>query len=131
MDPSQEAAKADATRTASTLQEILQAYRGAVAEGADESKREALEVALKGAFAKAEETRAFEESAAAKLRAEMEVENDRKRKEAEEEGGEHLSTQLGDSDLGEADLEALLLKIPATKRQRALDRLTQLGMADA
>ena len=51
-----------------------------------------------------------------------------KRKGADEDPA---GTQLGDADLDEDALDKLLQTIPANKRQRAQQRLTQLGVADA
>ena len=39
-------------------------------------------------------------------------------------------TQPGTEDLTDDALEALLSKVPPTKRQKALARLTQIGVAD-
>ena len=118
LDPAKDAARGEAE----ALQAILQAYRQATADGATPDTRANLDELLKGAAAKAE-ARAKE--------AEEAMEIDRadaiKRKSAE---CEPTSTQQGDEDLDEEALDKLLQGIPAGKRQRARDRLTQMGVAD-
>ena len=131
-DPTKDAAHEEAE----ALQEILQAYRQTIAEGAALDTRTNLEALLKGAAAKAEarakeaeEARAAAAAAGAVPEAQaMGVDRAEaiKRKSAE---GEHTSTQPGNEDLDEEALDKLLQGIPAGKRQRARERLTQMDAA--
>ena len=58
----------------------------------------------------------------------METERKEAGKRKEEEP---TLTQLGDQELVDEELEDLLKRVPPSKRQRAKDRLTQLGVADS
>ena len=58
----------------------------------------------------------------------MEEEEENRKRVLDEE--EVKPTQPGDEDLDEHALDQILQKIPASKRQRAQQRLTQLGVAD-
>ena len=50
--------------------------------------------------------------------------------EARKRDLDHEATQLGTSDIGDDELEALLQRMSPAKRRCAVDRLTQLGVAD-
>ena len=126
-----EEAKEDISREA--LANILKAYRQAAAPGATTETKATLEEALKAAeatavheelqAAKAKEAETAKPAAIAVDRAEA-----AKRKGADDD---FTATQPGTEDLTDGSLDELLRGIPAGKRQRALDRLTQLGVGDA
>ena len=129
--PAQPEAAEDAQATEASLQSILAAFATAAKEGASLEEKEGLEQTLQQAKEQAT-AREAAKAAAAKAAAEaqaMAVERAEgcKRKSGEEEPS---PTQPGDLDLLDEDLEALLKQVPPGKRQRAKERLTQLGVAD-
>lgn len=113
----------------STLQSIIEAYWAACIESPEkQDKQRSLEAALKqAADAKAAgnaaaEVKASEEAAT--------VEEERIAAEQADRKREIGSTQPGDMELDDEALGDLLASIPPSKRQRARDRLTQMGVAD-
>ena len=133
-DPKLATDLAAAQQVQTTLDGIIQAYKAAcVSDDGQEARKKALETTLQEAFtaslakeeaARVEAEKATKADAAAKA---MAVDGE-ERKRKGDEGLE--ATQPGEDDLNEDDLEALLRQVPASKRQRAAQRLTQLGVAD-
>ena len=125
----------DAQATEACLQAVLEAYATAAKEGASPEDKQALEETLQKAKDEAAARAATREEAAQKVaeaeaRAQaMTVERAEgtKRKGDDEEP---FRTQVGDRDLTDDELDVLLEQVPPGKRQRAKERLTQLGVAD-
>ena len=123
------------------LHSILSAFRKATTSGATQSAQEeakaTLEEALKAAASK-DDLRNQEKETAKPAAAAKEASEARAmavdRADASKRKGDEAAptcTQPGNEDLDEDSLEQLLQGIPASKRQRAQERLTQMGVADA
>ena len=114
-----------------SLQSILAAFATAAKEGANIEEKQVLEHALKQATEQAS-AREATKAAAAKAAAETQAMEVQRAEACKRKGGEEepSPTQPGDSDLIDEELETLLKQVPRGKRQRAKERLTQLGVAD-
>ena len=125
----------DAQATEACLQAVLEAYATAAKEGASLEDKQVLETALQKAKGEAAARAAAREEAAQKV-AESEAQAQAMAVEGAEatkrkgDDEDPSRTQVGDGDLTDDELEVLLKQVPAGKRQRARERLTQLGVAD-
>ena len=123
-------AKPDQTEDEQTagaaLNTILTAFANASKEDASLEDKQELEAALHQAR---EQAKAREEANTAAGKAVEAQAMAIDRAEASKRN-EPDATQLGDKDLEDDELEELLKQVPAGKRQRAQERLNQLGVAD-
>lgn len=126
------AAAEEAQATEASLKAVLAAFVAAAQPGATPEAKDALEHTLNLAKSQTEARETAKEEAAKKRKEVTAMDLERteasKRKEEDELP---TATQEGDKDLDDEALEVLLRKVPPGKRQRAQERLTQLGVADA
>ena len=128
------AALAEAKATEASLNAVLAAFAMAAKEGSTIEERQGLEGAVQQAkdqaTAREAAREAAKQAAEAKATAETSAMAVDRAEGSKRKGEEPSMTQPGDQDLQDEELEALLSKVPPGKRQPALDRLTQLGVAD-